>query len=558
MSIEEARHGGPSNGTGMPAQFAASGLVAGNPAQTSVTGVVLDNSNLPIPGVTMHLLGLSQGTNGNVPIDVVPAVQTDSQGQFTLTQAPIGVFKLMADGTTAAVGTKKYPTLEFDVTTVAGRSTGVGTPIYLQNLDTVNQLCVTATTGGTLTLPDSPGFSLTVAPGSATFPGGSRSGCISATPVHMDKIPMAPGFGQQPRFILTIQPVGTTFNPPAAMTLPNVDGLAPRAVTEMYSYDHDLGSFVAIGTGTVSNDGTLIVSDPGVGVLKAGWHCGGPPVPPGCGCSCGLCQLCLQSIDNSCSCVADPSCSGNPPGGPGCSDQPPGPVTTTTYQLNQVQQISQVLQVVLSAVNLSAVSLPQVQASFTKTSQDLCCSRTQDFREKATVQGTIQLPASPITIRPQLRPWMGTYEASFLGTTVGIGYGVQLQVTPSINGSLQNTADYCPDPPSSCWQGSLFPDVELDATLFGELDAGLPSVCGKSGNGPCSLVKINAGGVTDIKAPGQVSCNAISFDDIEWSGLNLAATVAVLEGTGCGIPISNATPIGDADNFTPWVFHRAA
>ena len=131
MAIEEAK---PDEGrgnnvvqatfdgsTGMPAQFVASGLVAGNPAQTSVSGVVLDNSNMPIPGVTMHLLGLSQGTNGNVPIDVVPAVQTDSQGQFTLTQAPIGVFKLMADGTTAAVGTKKYPTLEFDVTTVAGR-----------------------------------------------------------------------------------------------------------------------------------------------------------------------------------------------------------------------------------------------------------------------------------------------------------------------------------------------------------------------------------------------------------------------------------------------------
>ena len=199
--------------TGMPAQFAASGLVAGNPAQTSVTGVVLDNSNVPIRGVTMHLLGLSQGTNGNVPIDVVPAVQTDSQGQFTLTQAPIGVFKLMADGTTAAVGTKKDPTLEFDVTTVAGRSTGVGMPIYLKDLDTVNQICVTDTTGGTLTLPDSPGFSSTVAPGSATFPGGSRSGCISATPVHMDKIPMAPGFGQQPRFILTIQPVGDDVQP---------------------------------------------------------------------------------------------------------------------------------------------------------------------------------------------------------------------------------------------------------------------------------------------------------------------------------------------------------
>ena len=114
-------------------------------------------------------------------------------------------------------------------------------------------------------------------PGSATFPGGSRQGCVTVTPVNGDKVPMSPGFGQQPRFIVTIQPVGTKFDPPAPMTLPNVDGLKPNAVTEMYSYDHDLGMFVAIGTGTVSTDGSVIVSNPGVGVLKAGWHCGGDP-----------------------------------------------------------------------------------------------------------------------------------------------------------------------------------------------------------------------------------------------------------------------------------------
>src|SRR5260370_17029804 len=90
---------------------------------------------------------------------------------------------------------------------------------------------------------------------------------------------MSPGFGQQPRFIVTIQPVGTRFDPPAPITLPNVDGLQPMAVTEMYSYDHDLGMFIAIGTGTVSADGSVITSNAGVGVLKAGWHCGGNPHP---------------------------------------------------------------------------------------------------------------------------------------------------------------------------------------------------------------------------------------------------------------------------------------
>ena len=54
---------------------------------------------------------------------------------------------------------------------------------------------------------------------------------------------------------------------------PNSDGLAPGEITEMYSFDHDLGQFVAIGTGTVSEDGLTIASN--AGVVKAGWTCAG-------------------------------------------------------------------------------------------------------------------------------------------------------------------------------------------------------------------------------------------------------------------------------------------
>src|SRR6185436_14457155 len=159
---------------------------------------------------------------------------------------------------------------------------------------TANQLCVTGSTGGgTLTIPEAPGFSLSFSPGQVTFPGGSKTGCVSVTVVNGDKVPMVPGFGQQPRFIVTIQPAGAHFNPPAPMTLPNVDGLRPRQVTEMYSYDHDIGSFVAIGTGTVSDDGLVIRTNAGVGVLKAGWHCGGNPNSGGAVATCPICSFCV-------------------------------------------------------------------------------------------------------------------------------------------------------------------------------------------------------------------------------------------------------------------------
>ena len=287
------------NNPGAPAAFAASARVPGLPANTTISGVVLDNSNNPIPGVTIRLFETNQGNNNNLPVQVGTPVQTDSNGMFLIQPAPVGFFKLMADGTTAQ-GPNSYPPLEYDIVTVAGNNNTVGMPIYLPALDPINKLCVDETHGGTLTLPQVPGFALTVLPGSATFPGGSRQGCVSVTPVNGDKVPMSPGFGQQPRFIVTIQPVGTTFNPPAPITLPNVDGLPAKAVTEMYSYDHDLGMFVAIGTGTVSNDGSVIASNAGVGVLKAGWHCGGNPNSTGSAGTCPDCQTCQGS-----SCAAD-------------------------------------------------------------------------------------------------------------------------------------------------------------------------------------------------------------------------------------------------------------
>ena len=286
--------------TAFAAAFTATARSQGPANATAISGVVLDNSNQPIPGVTMRLFQLNQGPSGNLPQQVGTPVVTDGEGQFTMQPAPVGVFKLMADGGTAT-RPGVWPTLEYDIITISGQNNTVGSPIYLPQLNPENKVCVTPSTGGTLTVPQVPGFSLTIAPGSATFPGGSRTGCVTVTPVNMDKVPMVPGFGQQPRFVVTIQPVGTTFNPPAAMTIPNVDGLAPRAVTEMYSYDHDLASFVAIGTATVSDDGSIIKSDPGVGVLKAGWHCGGNPNSTGSAGTCPTCKKCSGS-----SCVADP------------------------------------------------------------------------------------------------------------------------------------------------------------------------------------------------------------------------------------------------------------
>ena len=274
--------------TGAPARFSASAEASGDPAQTRVSGVVLDNTDIPIEGVTVSL----EGTG-------IPPVQTNVEGQFVIQPAPLGNVMLHVDGSTA-LRPGAWASLEFELVTIPGRDNTTGRPIYLLPLDVPNGLQVSETVGGTITLAEIPGFALTVEPGSATFPGGGQSGVVSVTAVHADKVPMVPNFGQQPRLVVTIQPPGVIFDPPAQVTYPNLDGLAPGEITEFYSFDHDMGTFVAIGTGSVSEDGTVIQSDPGIGIPKGGWQCAGNPQPT------GQCQPAFVSIIDSRPIVTEP------------------------------------------------------------------------------------------------------------------------------------------------------------------------------------------------------------------------------------------------------------
>ena len=274
--------------------FTATGRVAGAPAATSVSGVVLDNAGQPVPGVTLRLLN-------NQQTDTLLSAQSDVSGLFHITGVPVGTLKLVVDGSTAN-RPGSWPGLEYTLTTIPGQDNTVNMPIYLLPLDLQHGLAVDETHGGKLTLASLPGFALDIAPGSVIFPDGTRSGVVSVTVVHSDRVPMVPNFGQQPLLIVTIQPAGARFDPPARLTLPNVEGLKPGEVTEMYSFDHDLGSFVSIGPATVSDDGSVIVANPGVGIVNAGWHCSGFPSVFGAFDTCGQCNSCDGST-----CVADDS-----------------------------------------------------------------------------------------------------------------------------------------------------------------------------------------------------------------------------------------------------------
>ncbi|MEP7013181.1 MAG: DNRLRE domain-containing protein [Acidobacteriota bacterium] len=310
------------------AGFVASGRTAGV-ADTTISGIVLDNSNQPVPGTTLRIMGSPLTTTAN------------AQGVWKLTGVPVGLVKLIVDGsTTSRPGA--WPDLEFVMTTIPGRDNTLGMPIFLLPIDLAQGVLIDETHGGRITLADVPGFALEVAPGSVTFPGGSRSGVVSVTSVHSDKVPMVPNFGQQPRLIVTIQPAGARFDPPARLTLPNVEGYAPGQVTEFYSFDHDLGHFVSIGPATVSDDGALIVSNPGVGIVKAGWHCGGNPGGSGTSHNCPECKKCVNGCckpndgppcDDHNECTINDSCRGG-----SCKGDP---VTVTEIKAKCVAAVNQ-------------------------------------------------------------------------------------------------------------------------------------------------------------------------------------------------------------------------
>jgi hypothetical protein len=123
---------------------------------------------------------------------------------------------------------------------------------------------------------------------------------LVVTPVNGDRLPMVPpgGYASFGVIAWTIQPTGTRFDPPIRVQIPNTAGLKPGETLPIVQWDHDLATFVPMGRGTVSEDGTRIVSDEGAGITKAGWGGGPPPVPPNCGsnpppgCRGGQCAEC--------------------------------------------------------------------------------------------------------------------------------------------------------------------------------------------------------------------------------------------------------------------------
>ena len=278
-------------GTSAVGRVFASKLAPGNDGSLVV--------NVPLEGVRITVDGAE---------DVYTAI-TDEKGIFRLDPAPVGRFFVHIDGRTATnssipVGAY-YPFVGKAFETVAGTVTDKG-DIYLPLVapDTLQPVSVdqdTVVTFPQSVLDEYPQFAnvaVMVPAGSLMNDDGTPGGSVGIAPVPPDRIPGALPPGLTFPIVITVQTDGATnFDVPVPVAFPNlpdpVTGVTPPpgAKSALWSFDHDLGYWVINGSMTVSEDGLLVLSDPGTGIRAPGWHGAGPgspgaggPGPAGGGC----------------------------------------------------------------------------------------------------------------------------------------------------------------------------------------------------------------------------------------------------------------------------------
>lgn len=274
-------------------------VLARRDGPTALSGLVMDHDGTPLEGIRLSL--------SRTPLSVL----SDAAGYFRFpAQVPPGKVDLFVDGRdvrfTRGGAQFEYPALHFETAIVQGQENQLPHPVYLPPVETSRAVVVGGANDVTLTLPGFEGFEMIVRANSVTFPDGSREGPLAVSAVHADRLPMVPP-GMAGRFATvgwTIQPTGTRFDPPIEVHIPNTEDLTRGRTLPIVQWDHDLAAFVPMGNGTVSEDGTRIVSDSGSGITKAGWGGGGPPPPPpntGCG-SAPRCTECEEPSVNGNGC----------------------------------------------------------------------------------------------------------------------------------------------------------------------------------------------------------------------------------------------------------------
>lgn len=261
------------------------GRVFASELKTVDMGTSQTTVNRPLAGVEIFV----QGAPG---INTV----TDSSGNFRLENAPAGEFFVYIDG--RAVGETNagdptsypdgpyYPFVGKKWRSIPGSEFNIGDfylPLVeqgaLQEVSETEETKIEFVDSVVENFPEFEGTELTVPPDSLFSDNGLRGGMAGISPVPPDRIPGQLPPGLDFPLVITVQTDGASnFDEPAPVCFPNLpnpqtgEKLEPGDKTALWSFNHDIGEFEVIGSATISEDGELACTDPGVGIPAPGWH----------------------------------------------------------------------------------------------------------------------------------------------------------------------------------------------------------------------------------------------------------------------------------------------
>ncbi len=235
--------------------------------ETALTGRILDTNDF-VQDITTPVVGATVSIRGTGLTGV-----SDASGRFTLRGMRAGAQVFDIDTSTAnpAPDGSPYAGFHQGIELIEGVVNVVERPFFLPRIALES---ITEVDPGTTTTVRNPtlGVTLTIPANTARAEDGLPfDGSLSISGVPEGLAPEALPEGVDPGMLITIQPLGVTFDTPVPITFPNTDGLRPGTEVDLWSLDPETGQFLVVGTGRVRGDGAVIETISG-GVRAADWH----------------------------------------------------------------------------------------------------------------------------------------------------------------------------------------------------------------------------------------------------------------------------------------------
>jgi RHS repeat-associated protein len=231
---------------------------------TALAGQALTLNGEPLANVTLEIEG-GYGTGTRA--------RTDSTGRFLVTHIAAGRHELLIDGRSASRPGRTYGVFEAGVTITEGQTNALSYTIWMPRIDTAHAVTIPSPTSRetVITTPHIPGLEVRIPAGTVIRDHeGQVVRQISITPIPVDRPPFPLPANVEVPIYFTIQPGGAyvmNYKAGVRLVYPNYTDEMPGTRANFWHYDPEKGWHI-YGQGTVTDDGTHVMPDPGVAIYE--------------------------------------------------------------------------------------------------------------------------------------------------------------------------------------------------------------------------------------------------------------------------------------------------